>query len=213
MKLKITSLLKSLTFLAIASVFLATPAFADTFTGGNFTVTINGFAGSASYTGCDAKERCVHIPSAANYTQGRYIWERKGYTYSMTPEGNTSQYRLKVFDPKQKLLLSQVMKPIAQSKPDYVQELVDNSFCSFIVTNQVNSRVNIRQNPDIKSEVVLQLKRGDGVRAVSRRGDWVKIVALVDGFPPDEKFTPFFGWVNNGYINGCSEDKFDMWQR
>ena len=212
MKLKITSILKTLTFVAIASAFLATPAFAGTYTGGNFTVTIKGSGSSASYLGCDAKERCVHIPSASNYTQGRYAWERNGYTYSMIPEGNTSQYTLKVFDPKKKVLLSQKMTPIAQSNPDYVQELVDNSFCSFIVTNQVNSKVNIRQNPDLKSEVVLQLKRGDGVRAVSRRGNWVKIVALVDGFPPNEKFTPFFGWVNNRYINGCSEDKFEMWR-
>ncbi|MEL7038396.1 MAG: SH3 domain-containing protein [Cyanobacteria bacterium J06592_8] len=43
-----------------------------------------------------------------------------------------------------------------------------------IVTNKVNSKVNIRQSPGLKSQVILQLRRGDGVRAVSRQGDWVR---------------------------------------
>ncbi|MEA5495765.1 SH3 domain-containing protein [Limnoraphis robusta BA-68 BA1] len=131
MKFAITSILKPLTFAAIASTFLVTPALAETFTAGHFTVAVN----------------------------------------ASTP------------------------------------------VCSFIVTNQVNSKVNIRKNPDLKSPVVKQLKRGDVVRAVSRQGNWVKIVALVNGFPPNEKLTPFSGWVDNRYINGCSEDQFDMWRR
>lgn len=104
------------------------------------------------------------------------------------------------------------MNPIAETDPSYIQNLTENSFCSFIVTNKVDSKVNIRQSPGLNSQVILQLRRGDGVRAVSRQGNWVKIVALVDGFLPNEKFTPFFGWVNNRYINGCSEDQFEMWR-
>ncbi|MEL7038395.1 MAG: hypothetical protein AAFO04_22675 [Cyanobacteria bacterium J06592_8] len=68
MKFIKTSILKTLTFTAIATTLLITPAFAGTYTGGNFTVTINGSGNSASYTGCDRKERCVHIPTASNYS-------------------------------------------------------------------------------------------------------------------------------------------------
>lgn len=206
------SILKTLTLTAITASLFTIPAFAATYTGGDFTVTIDGSGGSASYTGCDRKERCVHIPTASNYSQGRYAWEWKGYTYRMIPENNSNQYILKVSNSRNKVLLAQVMNPIAETDPDYVQDLTENSFCSFIVTNNVDSKVNIRRGPGLNNEVILQLRRGDGVRAVFRRGNWVKIVALVDGFPPNEKFTPFFGWVNNRYINGCSEDQFEMWR-
>jgi hypothetical protein len=196
----------------VASLFVTFPAVATTYTGGGFTVSIQEADGHLSYIGCDVKERCVHIPFVSSYHRGNYLWERKNYTYSMTTEGDHGQYRLKVFDPKNRLLLSQMMTPIEQTHPDYVKELVNNSYCSFIVTNRVNSKVNIRQGPGLKHDVILQLKRGDGVRAVSRQGDWVKIVALFDGFPPNETYTPFIGWVNNRYINGCSEDQFEMWR-
>lgn len=199
---------------AVLSLFSTVPALAQTYTGGGFTVSIQGSGSSASYTGCDTEERCIHIPTASNYTQGQYSWERKNYTYSMIPDGNNAQYRLKVFDPKNKLLLSQTMTPIEQTKPDYLKDLVDLTECSSITTRQANSNVNIRQGPGLRYDVALQLKRGDGVQALARQGNWVKIVALVDGFP-DEKQTviPFTGWVHNRYINGCYDETLDIWRR
>lgn len=211
MKLNLTSFGKTLTLVA-ASLFITVPAFAQTYTGGGFTVSIQEADGHLSYIGCDAQERCIHIPFVSSYNRGNYLWEKNNYTYRMISTENNEQYRLEVLNPKNKLLLSQVMTPIEQANPDYVKELVDHSYCSFIVTNNVNSKVNIRQGPGTQHDVILQLKRGDGVRAISRQGNWVKIVALVDGFPPNETFTPFTGWVHNRYINGCSEDKFDMWR-
>ncbi|MGB3405333.1 MAG: SH3 domain-containing protein [Microcoleaceae cyanobacterium] len=196
----------------VGSLFVAVPAFATTYTGGGFTVSINEAKGNLSYMGCDAKERCVYIPFVSSYNRGDYLWERKNYSYRMIPEGTNGQYRLKVINPKNKVILSQVMTPMEKANPNYVKDLINNSYCSFIVTNRVNSNVNIRAGAGLKNDVILQLKRGDGVRAVSRRGDWVKIVALFDGFPPNETYTPFVGWVNNRYINGCSEDQFEMWR-
>jgi len=49
--------------------------------------------------------------------------------------------------------------------------------------------------------------------AVSRQGNWVKIAARFTGNPPNESFVLLDGWVNNQYINGCSEDQFDMWRK
>ncbi|MGB3532243.1 MAG: SH3 domain-containing protein [Microcoleaceae cyanobacterium] len=211
MKLNLNLIRNTLTAV-VGSLFVAVPAFATTYTGGGFTVSINEAKGHLSYIGCDAKERCVYIRSVSSYNRGNYFWERKNYTYRMISYGNNGQYRLEVIDPKNKLLLSQKMISMEKANPNYAQELADNSYCSFIVTNRVESKVNIRTGPGLKNDVILQLKRGDGVRAVSRRGDWVKIVALSDGFPPNETFTPFVGWVNNRYINGCSEDQFEMWR-
>ncbi len=204
---------KTLTIVA-ASLFVTVPALAQTYTGGGFTVSIQEADGNLSYTGCDAEERCIHIPTASNYTQGRYAWQRQNYTYSMIPAGDNSQYRLKVFDPKNKLLLSQIMTPIEQTKPNYLKDLVDFTECSSITTRQANSNVNIRQGPGLRYDVALQLKRGDGVQAVARQGNWVKIVALVDGFPYEEQTViPFTGWVHNRYINGCYDETLDIWRR
>lgn len=80
--------------------------------------------------------------------------------------------------------------------------------CSFITADQVN----LRQTPDLKAAVVAQLNRGDGVRAKQRQGNWVQIIQRTEGFPPDETFTPLDGWVFNQFINGCSEDQFDVWR-
>jgi Bacterial SH3 domain len=80
--------------------------------------------------------------------------------------------------------------------------------CSFINANQVN----VRQSPSLQSKVVTQLNRGDGVRAKQRQGNWVQIVQRTKNFPPHETFTPLPGWVFHQFINGCSEDQFDVWR-
>ncbi len=95
--------------------------------------------------------------------------------------------------------------------PAKVTALKEQTKCSFI--NVKSGTVNIRKGPGDKYPVVVKLKRGDGVRAVSRQGNWVKIAARFTGNPPNESFTILDGWVNNQYINGCSEDQFDMWRK
>jgi SH3-like domain-containing protein len=80
--------------------------------------------------------------------------------------------------------------------------------CSFINANQVN----VRQSPSRQSKIVTRLNRGDGVTVKQRQGNWVQIVHRRKGFPPHETFTPLPGWVFNQFINGCSEDQFDVWR-
>lgn len=85
----------------------------STFIGGGYTVTIEGYAGSASYRGCNSKNQCVYIPEASHYTQGHYTWENNGYTYNMSPLDNTDdEYRLKIFNPQGKVLVNQVLTPV-----------------------------------------------------------------------------------------------------
>jgi hypothetical protein len=91
---------------------------------------------------------------------------------------------------------------------DYQTEVQNNTICSFINANNVN----IRQKPDLAAPVILRLNRGDGVRATSRTGNWVKIAARDSGKPPTP-YTPLQGYVSNKYINGCSEDQFDRWRK
>ena len=87
----------------------------------------------------------------------------------------------------------------------------DQSVCSFITENNVN----IRSSPNTQSRVVAKLKRGDGVRAVRRSGNWVQITGRVTSPPGKmpEVVKPLNGWVSNQYINGCSEDQFDRWRQ
>ncbi|NJK72923.1 MAG: SH3 domain-containing protein [Richelia sp. CSU_2_1] len=92
-----------------------------------------------------------------------------------------------------------------------IEALKKQTVCSFI--NIKSGTVNIRKGPGQQHPVVAKLKRGDGVRAVSRQGNWVKIAARFSGNPPNETFTILDGWVNNQYINGCSEDQFDRWRK
>lgn len=92
--------------------------------------------------------------------------------------------------------------------PSYEVKIRNNSVCSFITGNNVN----IRSGPGNQYQVITQLNRGDGVRATQRKGNWVMIMARVYGYPPNESFKRLHGWVFNAYINGCSEDKFDMWR-
>jgi len=95
--------------------------------------------------------------------------------------------------------------------PEKVEALKQQTKCSFI--NVKSGNVNIRKGPGNKYPVVVKMKRGDRVMAVSRQGNWVKIAARFTGNPPNESFVLLDGWVNNQYINGCSEDQFDMWRK
>jgi hypothetical protein len=95
--------------------------------------------------------------------------------------------------------------------PEKVEALKKQTQCSFITGE--GGAVNIRKGPGNKYPVVAKLKRGDGVRAVSRQGNWVKIAARTSGTVPNETFTILDGWVNNQFINGCSEDQFDRWRK
>ncbi len=79
------------------------------FIGGGYTVSIEGYAGSASYRGCNSKNKCLYIPEASHYTQGHYTWENSGYTYNMSPINNTGKYRFKIISPQGKVLVNQVL--------------------------------------------------------------------------------------------------------
>jgi peptidoglycan hydrolase-like protein with peptidoglycan-binding domain len=98
----------------------------------------------------------------------------------------------------------------ATRNPDYSIELQQNTKCSFITGNNVN----LRTGPGLQFPVVTQLNRGDVVRALYREGDWVQLTARVYGNIPNEQYEPLMNnpWVNNQYINGCSEDQFEMWR-
>jgi hypothetical protein len=83
---------------------------ASTYQGGGYTVSI-GEAGS--YHGCNSKNQCLEIAEYASATQGQYIWENKGTTYSMTPlTTQDGAYRLRVIDAKNRVLVSKVVKPV-----------------------------------------------------------------------------------------------------
>ena len=79
------------------------------YVGGGYTVTIEGVQNLASYTGCNSKGKCLHIPKAAHYTEGDYTWKNRGHIYRMSPMEQPGQYQLMVFDPKGKQILNQVM--------------------------------------------------------------------------------------------------------
>ncbi len=102
---------------------------------------------------------------------------------------------------------------IAQADPDYQQEVLNNTVCSFIVTQDVDGAVRVRQSPSTNAAAIATLKRGDGVRAVGRKGSWVNLAARTQGTAPNETFVPLQGWVYNQFINGCSEDQFDRWRK
>jgi hypothetical protein len=102
---------------------------------------------------------------------------------------------------------------LSQTDPEYDDGVLRNTICSFIVTEDVDGRVAVRQSPSTSAPVILRLPRGAGVRALGRQGNWVQVAALAQGTPPRETFRPMYGWVFNRYINGCSEDQFDRWRR
>jgi hypothetical protein len=85
---------------------------ASIYKGGGYTVSI-GQAGE--YFGCNSKNQCLEITQYASATQGQYIWENKGTTYSMTPITTPDgAYRLKVVDASNRVLVSKIMKPVSQ---------------------------------------------------------------------------------------------------
>jgi hypothetical protein len=89
-------------------------ASAEEYLGGGYRVTIEGLAGDAKYTGCDPKGRCQTIDEASWSERGSYIWENKGYTYSMSPtKKRDGSYMLKIFDPGGKVILEQHMSPVS----------------------------------------------------------------------------------------------------
>jgi hypothetical protein len=83
----------------------------STYQGGGYTVTIGD---EGNYYGCNAKNQCLEIAQYSFQTQGQYIWENKGMTYSMTPiPGNKGLYRLKVVNAKNRVLVNKIMKPVS----------------------------------------------------------------------------------------------------
>lgn len=113
------------------------------------------------------------------------------------------------------ITLASAIAPAIANNADanFQEETANNTICSFLVTKEVGSTVNIRKGPGTNSPIVATLKRGDVVRAVRRSGNWVKLAARAYGRPPKETFKPLNGWVNNQFINGCSEDQFDRWRK
>ena len=87
----------------------------------------------------------------------------------------------------------------------------NTGLCSFITGNNVN----VRTGPGTQYRSVAELNRGDGVVAVNRRGNWVEISAkrITRRGSTRETLQPLKGWVLNAYINGCSEDQFNMWRQ
>ena len=108
-------------------------------------------------------------------------------------------------------LASNALTPNLQNQPQIIVQNQNNGICSFITENGVN----IRSRPSTQSPVVTKLNRGDIVRAVRRSGNWVQISGRVTSPPATspEVVRPLRGWVQNTYINGCSEDQFDRWRR
>jgi hypothetical protein len=99
----------------------------STYKGENTTVIITGFAGDASYTNIDSINRCLHIPLAANYSSGRYVWEDGEYTHVMAPSGSDGEYLLSIyFNPM--VPLNQLSKPTFEGlseKGDIQEALAD----------------------------------------------------------------------------------------
>jgi hypothetical protein len=113
--------MKTLRVLLVASVVTASSLLSSiaanacgdevsTYKGGGYTVLIGE---EGSYHGCNSKNQCLEISQYASATQGQYIWENKGTTYSMTPvKTQEGAYRLKVIDARNRVLVSKVVKPV-----------------------------------------------------------------------------------------------------
>ena len=65
----------------------------------------------------------------------------------------------------------------ALAKPNFKAEIKRNTVCAFINANDVR----IRESPSADAPVVATLKRGDGVRAYPKKGEWVQIAARTHG--------------------------------
>ncbi|MCX6553238.1 MAG: hypothetical protein NTY02_19915 [Acidobacteria bacterium] len=106
--MKSTMKLVAVAACVVATLVAPLLARADKFSGGGWTVTIGD---DGSYTGCDAQNRCLRIESYDQQSQGAYVWSNGGYTYAMSPIDAGPRYRLTVRDPKDKVILRQVMSP------------------------------------------------------------------------------------------------------
>lgn len=104
--------------------------------------------------------------------------------------------------------IARAATPSWQSQSQLAQKA---SICSFINANNVN----IRSGSGTQYQVISTLNRGDTVRAVRRSGNWVEISGKVTSSPGStpEIVKPLNGWVQNTFINGCSEDQFDRWRQ
>jgi hypothetical protein len=113
--------MKTLRVLLVATAITATSLMSSiaanacdessTYQGGGYTVSINS---EGSYYGCNSQQQCLEISQYSFQERGRYVWENKGTTYSMTPiRGKEGLYRLKVTDARNRLLVSKIMKPVA----------------------------------------------------------------------------------------------------
>jgi hypothetical protein len=117
---KLNIAMKTLRVLLVATAITATSllgsiaAFAceesSTYKGGGYTVSIGG---EGNYLGCNSKNQCLEIAQYSYQSQGKYVWENKGTTYSMTPmAGEQGLYRLKVTDARNRVLVNKIMKPV-----------------------------------------------------------------------------------------------------
>lgn len=88
------------------------PPIAGTYSGGGFTINVNGSGANASYNGCDTKNQCLTITEPSSYDNGVYVWKNGDYSYSMTPVAGGS-YILKVTDPSDSLLVNTQVNPVA----------------------------------------------------------------------------------------------------
>jgi hypothetical protein len=87
---------------------------ADSYRGGGYEVTIEGWGASATYIGCNSRKECVKIGPASWSEKGAYTWERNGYTYTMSPYGGKGKYRLRVFDPRGKKIVEAILSPVPE---------------------------------------------------------------------------------------------------
>lgn len=144
---------------------------------------------------------------AVNYDprQLRYFeFRNDDYTYILQiPTSRIPNPVLAVEFPNGKRVEERVTRYLARTDVSTPSQGV----CSFITSNSVN----IRSGPSTTYSVLTQLNRGRVVRALNRRGNWVKLAGVED--PTTERVRPINGWVSNAYINGCSEDQFDRWRR
>jgi hypothetical protein len=119
---KLNIAMKTLRVLLVATAITATSLMSSiaanacgdggsTYQGGGYTVTIGE---EGNYYGCNSKNQCLEIAQYSSQTQGQYIWENKGMTYSMTPiAGKNGVYRLKVINANNRVVVSKIMKPVS----------------------------------------------------------------------------------------------------
>lgn len=140
-----------------------------------------------------------------NPRQLRYFeFLNNGYTYVLQiPSAQIPNPVLAVEFPNGRRVEERVTRYLTRSEQGQAQTI-----CSFITGNGVN----VRSGPGDRYQVITRLNRGDGVRALYRRGNWVRLAATEDAVS-GRLLRSLDGWVSNRYINGCSEDQFDRWRQ